>query len=208
MALRSIFRQCQKSVDRAECEHSGVPKRDAGLESEQTKVEMNSSDAPLESAILETLDALTPEWQSFADKSSLDANRRAMQRLIICGFAKTRLTYTVTHTQTGRWIRLRYVLSGQFVGDPLMKFVAAQCPREWFSLKPLKPMPNVIVATEANDWTLAITDDGDRLRRLPENRALLVQTVQSHNAKPLIIKDGMEHGQENKSDEGDGFTDA
>ena len=138
----------------------GVAQVFRSLEAEQMTVEMNTNHTPLETAILETLDALTPEWQSFAGKSTVEANRQAMQRLILCGFAKTRLTYTVTNTQSGRWVRLRYILSGQFVGDPLMKFVAAQCPRNWFSLKPLEPIPDVIVATEENDWTLAITADG------------------------------------------------
>jgi hypothetical protein len=169
--------------------------------------ESHDGDSPLEIAILETLVALKPEWQSFASNSVLEANRRAMQRLVQCGFANTRLTYTVTNTQSGRWIRLRYVLSGQFLGNPLMKFMAAQCPRGWFSLTPLEPMPDVVVGTAENDWTLAITADGDRLRKLRDNRALLVQVAQCHNANPVIVKDGMEQGRENGIDQSDGFTD-
>ena len=170
-------------------------------------VEMNTNDTPLETAILETLNELTAKWQSFSSRELLEENRHAMQRLILCGFAKTRLTYKVTNTQSGCWVRLRYVLSGQFVGDPLMKFMAAQCPRGWFSLKPLEPIPDVVVGTEENDWTLAITADGDRLRKLSDSRSLLLQTVQGHNANPVIVKDGMEQGRDNVGDQGDGFTD-
>lgn len=148
----------------------------------------------IESAIIETLNKLTPRWQSFASDTVTDVNRMAMTRLVVCGFAKTQLQYKVTNSATGEWIKLRYVLSGEFCGDPLMKYTAAQCPPDWFSTDQLNEMPGINVVTQENDWTLAITDDGDRLRKLPGNRWLLLNTVQCSNAKPTIIKEGFEQG--------------
>ena len=41
---------------------------------------------------------------------------------------------------------------------------------------------------------LAITDDGDKLRKMPDNRWYLLNTVQCHVARSSIIKDGSESG--------------
>ena len=148
----------------------------------------------LDEAILATLAELTTRWQSFTADPMPDSKRVALQRLIMCGFAKTKVAYKVANTTSSDWIRQRYVVSGQFLGIPLSKHIASQCPRDWFEDDHVTPRPGVTITTESNEWMLAITDDGDKLRKLPENRWLVLNTVCCHNAQATILKDGSETG--------------
>ncbi len=148
----------------------------------------------LDEAILATLAELTTRWQSFTADPMPDSKRVALQRLIMCGFAKTKVAYKVTNTTSSDWIRQRYVVSGQFLGIPLSKHIASQCPRDWFADDHVTPQPGVTITTESNEWMLAITDDGDKLRKLPDNRWLVLNTVCCHNARETILKDGSVSG--------------
>ena len=150
---------------------------------------------PLDTAVVEMLNDLTPRWQSFASDSLSEAKRIAMIRLVVSGFAKTKLAYKITNSATGEWIRLRYILSGQFVGKPLVQYFAAQCPRDWFAADTLQEMPGIRTATEPNEWILAITDAGDQLRRGPD-RDLWLRFINECNAPPMILKDGSEFGRD------------
>ncbi len=149
----------------------------------------------VETAIVEMLNELTPRWQSFASDSMSEAKRSAMIRLVVSGFAKTKLAYKITNHTTGEWIRQRYILSGQFVGDPLKRYCAAQCPPDWFSTDSLNEGPGIRVATEPNEWILAITDAGDQLR-LGSDRDLWLLWINECNAPACIIKDGTESGRD------------
>ena len=150
----------------------------------------------LDEAIVSTLAELTPRWQSFTADPMPDAKRDALTRLVMCGFAKMQVAYKVTNITTGDWIRQRYVVSGHFPGIPLSKHIAAQCPRDWFADDHVTTQPGVTITTEPNDWMLTITDDGDKLRKLPDNRWLVLNTVCCHNARATILKDGVESGRD------------
>ena len=153
----------------------------------------------LDEAILSTLAELTTRWHAFTADPMPDSKRFALQRLIMCGFAKTKVAYKVTNTTSSDWIRQRYVLSGDFLkngANALLRFHASQCPRDWFEDDHVTPRPGVTITTESNDWVLAITDDGDKLRKLPDNRWLVLNTVNCHNARETILKDGVEIGRD------------
>ena len=150
----------------------------------------------LDEAILSTLAELTTRWQSFAADPMPDSKRIALQRLILCGFAKTKVAYKVANTTTGDWIRQRYVVSGHFPGIPLSKHIAAQCPRDWFADDHVTTQPGVTITTEPNDWMLTITDDGDKVRKVPDNRWLVLNIVNCNNARATILKDGVESGRD------------
>ncbi|MEO1994749.1 MAG: hypothetical protein ABGZ17_05685 [Planctomycetaceae bacterium] len=168
-------------------------------------MELLQPDDARDAAVIDILEKLTPEWQSFACDPMPDAMLNAIQRLIYSGFAKTRLEYRVTNFDTGDWIHLRFVLSGQFLGDPVLRMTAAQCPPNWFDWDRMKPASNVKVSQDQSDWMLAITDDGDRLRHLPDDRELLLEMVQCFNAKAVIRKDGGDQGRQGTSG-ADGYT--
>ncbi len=153
----------------------------------------------LDEVIVSTLSELTTRWQSFTADPMPDAKRVALMRLVLCGFAKTKVAYKVTNTTTSDWNRQRYVVSGQFLGIPLSKHIASQCPRDWFEDDHVTPRPGVTITTESNEWILAITDDGDKLRKLPENRWLVLNTICCHNARATILKDGVESGRDASS---------
>ena len=156
----------------------------------------------LDEAIVSTLLELTPCWQSFACDPMPETKRVALQRLVLCGFAKMRLTYKVTNNATGDWKKLRYVLSGNFLengANELLRFHASQCPRDWFADDHVTTQPGVTATPESNDWTVASTGDWDKLRKLPDNRWHVLNTVCCHNERATILKDGIENGRDASS---------
>lgn len=179
-------------------------------------MEMIHSEDARDAAVIDILEKLTTGWQSFACDPMPDAKSRAIQRLVLSGLAMTRLEYRVANFDTGDWILLRFVLSGQFVGDPVLRLIAAQCPPNWFDWNRMEPAAGVSVSQDHNDWTLAITDDGSRLRHLPNNRELLLETVRCHNSLAVVRKDGRKQGRGNTDEavtfntqiniNGDGYT--
>lgn len=139
-------------------------------------------------AATKVLSELTLRWQCFASQGMTSVEQWAIRMLITCGIAKTQLGWKVSDLQSGDWLLLRYVVTGNFVGDPMMKVFSKQCPEGWIDPVTLKERQGVVISAEPNTWMLALTDYGSELR----NRNLTGrQVVEAGRLQPVIAKDGI-----------------
>ena len=155
-----------------------------------TKDEAFLESAAIGTAAIQTLSELTYEWKSFGGEAMTDAHRKAFQLLIENGFAKARFTWRISDRATGDWVLLRYSVSGCFAANPatMQSRFAANSPYGWFD-QSLNPAPGIQIVGVPQDWTLAITDRGERLVQTMLSKPGLLIQPQANTQSVIIFEE-------------------